>query len=135
MKKSFVLLFGLAAVSQVYAAGTDICGAQTSAGNATAAVAAGTGNFVVTAFTPKCSANTYVAYEQNATVFAVGSASSKGKTVFKGSTNGGGVTASGSCAASPCLASDATGVTAAFLSASTGTGGGTTTTTTTTTPP
>jgi hypothetical protein len=121
MKNTFVLLFGIAAFSQAFAAGTDICGGQPTAHDATAAVVASTDAapaFVVNAFTPKCSANVYLAYEQDATAFAVGAASAKGKNVFSGSTNGGGVTSTAACAAATCAASDATGATADRLAGS-----------------
>lgn len=117
MKKIFVLLIGFAAFSQAFAAGTDICGGTAGAHDATAAVAAGTGKFVATAFTPKCSSNVFLAYEQDATVFAVGAASAKGKNVFSGSTNGGGVTTTTKCAAATCATGDATGATTSLITA------------------
>jgi len=116
MKKIFVLLFGLA-VSPVFAAGTDICGGTSGAHDATAAVA--TGGFVVTAFTPKCSSNTFVAYEQNAVAFVVASASSKGKTVFTGSSGGGGVKSAAGCTGGICTSAQVTGSTASVLALAT----------------
>jgi len=72
------------------------------AGNAVAAVAAGT-DFVKVAFTPKCSANVLLqGNDLSATVYLVASASLKGKTTFNGSSVGGAVTKSGTCSASPC---------------------------------
>jgi hypothetical protein len=87
-----------------------ICNAATAAGNGTG-VAIGTGtdnNFVKTAFTPKCSANTFVVGEDGGTYFRTGSASQKGKNRFAGSSAGGGVAAAGSCSGTACAASDAT---------------------------
>ena len=115
MKKLFVLLFGVAAISQAFATGTDICGGTAGAHNATAAVASGTGKFVATGFTPKCSSNVFLAYEQDAVAFAVAGASAKGKNVFSGSTNGGGVTSTAACAAAACVTGDVTGATNAKL--------------------
>jgi hypothetical protein len=113
MKKIFVLLFGLVAASQAFAAGTITC----ANGTATA-VALVANSFAVQAFTPKCSANVQAAYEQNSIAFVVAGTSTKGKNKFVGSTGGGGITGS-ACAASPCAASDATGSTAAALALAT----------------
>ncbi|MCP5228347.1 hypothetical protein [Accumulibacter sp.] len=69
-------------------------------------VAAGT-DFVKVAFTPKCSANVILTGEDvSATVYKVGSASLKGKTIFAGSSLGGSVGNVGTCAASPCTSSE-----------------------------
>lgn len=65
--------------------------------------------FVRVGFTPKCSANTLVDYEDQTTNFAVAAGSKKGKSTFIGSTAGGGVAKSADCAASSgCVASDIT---------------------------
>jgi hypothetical protein len=119
MKKIFVVLFGLATAGQVFAAGTDICGGTAGAHDATAAVAAGGTNFVVTSFTPKCSSNTFVAYEQNQVAFVVAAASAKGKNIFTGTTGGGGVKQAAACTGGICTTASATGATAAVLAAST----------------
>jgi hypothetical protein len=89
---------------------TNLCTGASAAGNGTAvtANAATDQNFVKTGFTPKCSANTFVSGEDGGTYYRVGSASSKGKNRFAGSSAGGGVAAAGSCAASGCAAGDAT---------------------------
>lgn len=87
-----------------------ICNAANAAGSGTG-VATGSAtdnNFVKTAFTPKCSANTIVVGEDGGTYFRTGSASSKGKNRFAGSSAGGGVAASGSCGGTACAISDAT---------------------------
>ncbi len=47
--------------------------------------------FVTTGFTPRCSANTQVDFQQNASAAAVGAASSKGNQAFGGHSNGGAV--------------------------------------------
>lgn len=63
--------------------------------------------FVRVTFTPKCSANTLVDYEDQTTNFAVAAGSLKGKATFIGSTAGGGVAKSADCAAaSGCVAAD-----------------------------
>ena len=64
-------------------------------------------NFVKQDFTPKCSANVLLAGDEvSATLFAVGSASIKGRTRFAGSTAGGTVGNVGVCGADPCAAGD-----------------------------
>lgn len=76
------------------------------AGNASVSFASGT-NFVKVGFTPKCSANVLLAGDEvSATLFAVGSASIKGRTRFAGSTAGGTVGNVGVCGADPCAAGD-----------------------------
>lgn len=62
--------------------------------------------FVVTSFTPKCSANTEVEGDQDASGFWGASASTKGKTYFGGHTAGGAVKALKECDKGTC----ATGV-------------------------
>lgn len=91
-----------------------------TAGNGTAATTQ-TSGFVKTVFTPKCSANTLVYGSDSDTYYRVGSASTKGKTTFAGSSNGGGVVAAGSCAASTgCVASEAgtTAITSTYAATS-----------------
>lgn len=79
-----------AAQAQATGANGDVCAAPTAA---TSGTAMGVSTyFVKAAFTPKCSANVYMSFQQTATAFGVGSGSAKGKTAFKGNTAGGGVT-------------------------------------------
>ena len=121
MKKIFVLLFGLLAAGQVFAqaAGNTCTAAATSADGAIITViGVGTPSFVVVPFTPKCSANTFVSFEQNAVAFVVGSASSKGKNAFLGSSGGGGVSGQ-KCAGVTCIQTDATSRLAAALALAT----------------
>jgi hypothetical protein len=82
-------------------------GSPTSVG--TASITSAT-EFVKVAFTPKCSSNTHVTGSDSTTYYRVGSASTKGKTSFAGSSMGGGVVAAGLCAATGnvCAVSDAT---------------------------
>lgn len=71
-----------------------------------AQVTAGT-DFVKVAFTPKCSANVMLqGNDASSTLYLVGSASVKGKSTFNGSSAGGSVGVAGTCAASPCTASE-----------------------------
>lgn len=58
-------------------------------------ITAGTTLFVKTAFSPKCSANVTVDVVDSTTSLSVKSASSKGKTYFGGTTEGGGISACG----------------------------------------
>lgn len=47
--------------------------------------------FVLTGFTPRCSTNTQVSFEEDANAAAVGAASTKGNQSFGGHSNGGAV--------------------------------------------
>lgn len=106
MKKTLILSFvAMSAVSAGVNA-TVICSAPTTSGNGTA-ITAGT-NFVKVDFTPKCSANVHMAHSENQVAVGVASGSSKGKNVFSGSTNGGGVKPSGSCTSGCNNTSDVT---------------------------
>jgi hypothetical protein len=81
-------------------------------------VADSTTQFVKTGFTPKCSANTTVGFDQGANAAAVGAVSSKGNQIFSGHTQGGAVTklaTGGDCAATGCTATNATDASAAAL--------------------
>ncbi len=81
-----------------------------TAGASTVSATAATSNFVKVSFTPKCSANVHlVGNDVSATEYKVGSASSKGKSRFAGSSAGGSVTGT-DCTGTGgvCAASDAT---------------------------
>ena len=118
MKKILVLLFGLAA-GQVLAAGTEICGGTAGGHDATAAIPVVATSFVVQAFTPKCSSNTFVAWEQNQIAFSVAAASAKGKNLFGGTTGGGAVQSYNACAGGICTSAQVTGATAGPLALAT----------------
>ncbi len=109
MKKISVLMFGLLCAGHVFAQATlDTCtGLAGSTNGAPVEPISGAASFVVKGFTPKCSSNVYASIAQNAVAFVVGSASSKGKNRFRGSTGGGGV-AGESCTGVTCVAGDAT---------------------------
>lgn len=114
MKKVFVLLFGVLAAGQVFAAATAACtngGATLVPGNAA--------NFLRVDILPKCSNNVNMQYDQTANGFAVGANSSKGKFNFFGNTGGGAVAPSGVCAdATPCDSTKlGTGLSAALAAA------------------
>ena len=118
MKKStYIALFLYGLSSAAFAAGTAVCTSPSSSGNGSAQVEAGSDKFVKMAFTPKCSANVYMAYEQDAVNFAAAAGSSRGKNVYGGHTGGGGVAATGTICANGCTANHATEATAALLSA------------------
>lgn len=107
MKKIILTsVVAIAAVSSMNANATSgsVCAAPTAAQNGTAPT---TGSFIKTAFTPKCSANVYLVGDDQNTYYGAGSASSKGKNIFQGSTAGGGVAASGSCATTGCTSTNA----------------------------
>lgn len=129
MKKVLVLMTGLLAASTVFAASASVCNAPTAASDGTAisgttgftAAAGGTTGFVINTFTPKCSANVYAAIEQSEIAAAVASGSKKGKNLFSGSTNGGGVKPSGTTYANGVASSDTTSaVTTALAAGSSG---------------
>lgn len=65
--------------------------------------------FVLTPFTPKCSANVTVVGIDATSYYAVGAVSAKGKSSFRGSTAGGGVIPNALCSvAGACDAGEAT---------------------------
>lgn len=110
MKKIIIAslaLTGALGSLNVSAANTDICD---GAGVATAPQYNQSGNFMVSAIAPKCSANVYVKGGDgtNGSFYSVGSASKKGKTPFAGTTNGGSVGPGAACAvAGGCTADEA----------------------------
>lgn len=100
----------LASVSS-FADEKTICTAASSAtsGEAPAAGTPGT-HFMMTAISPKCSANVHLSGKDGTggAWYAVGSASAKGKTSFKGNTNGGAVQFSANCTRpGACVLTDA----------------------------
>ena len=86
-KKQFIhaAVLGGALVVSLNAGAATICSG--TAGSGTSVV---TGTFVKAGFTPKCSANTLVA-GTDGTDYGVKGLSSKGKSIYGGSTAGGGV--------------------------------------------
>ncbi|MFY9327791.1 MAG: hypothetical protein WAO76_07205 [Georgfuchsia sp.] len=92
--------------SAVFAADIDVCEGSTTA--TTGTEFPGDSEFVVSSFTPQCSANVFLSSGDSSTAIWVGSASAKGKTAFRGGSEGGGVSAfDTACASSGCTASDA----------------------------
>ena len=89
--KKFILIAAFAAFPVAsMAATTTACAA--GAGTAIASDATGA-SFVRVGFTPVCSANIIVRFDQNNTVLWGGAGSTKGKNAFRGSTDGGSVKA------------------------------------------
>ncbi|MDO8786507.1 MAG: hypothetical protein Q7J42_00330 [Sulfuritalea sp.] len=109
--KKLIIAMSLCVVSSASMAASVCTG---TAGSGTQVSPASTPEFVKTAFTPKCSANTTVDFVENATTAAAGAISSKGNQVFKGHTNGGAV-AGTACAAAACVAGEAATASAAAL--------------------
>lgn len=109
MKK--IILASVVAVAAVSSMNANASGSQVicaapsaaAAGNSILVTAAA---FIKTSFTPKCSANVYLHGYDADTFYGTGAASSKGKNIFMGSTGGGGVVASGSCATTGCTAAN-----------------------------
>lgn len=91
---------GLVASLNVHAATTTICDGTAAHSGAVPASGTAGSNFMVNAIAPKCSANVFLSGMDgtNGAWYAVGSASSKGKNTFKGSTNGGSVARHADCA-------------------------------------
>lgn len=110
-------VLAVAAVTSLNANAVAVCSGVGAGDGAQFVGATNSTNFVKTTFTPKCSANVYMAGEEtSATVFRVGSASLKGKNKFGGSTVGGSVGNMGVCTATPCGTGDATAALAAASS-------------------
>ena len=107
----FTLLGSAGAYAQSNA--TDqFCNGAVGGGNAITAATVSSPGFVVTAFTPKCSSNVVLNGQDNSTYYSVASASLKGKTIFIGSSAGGGVRAQAAACtgtAGACVAGDVTG--------------------------
>lgn len=104
-----------AAISSMNAANAatagQVCSGPTTASNGSFTVdTSATNEFVKVAFTPKCSANVIMQYSSNATSLGVVAASGKGKTLFGGGTNGGGVSVVNLCSGTnnACSTSDVT---------------------------
>ncbi|MBK7899130.1 MAG: hypothetical protein KA603_14220 [Azonexus sp.] len=122
MKKEILALgFGLvtvlAASTGANAATNGAVCAGGAAGNGTA-VTSDASTFVKVGFTPKCSANVHMAFDQDGVALGVSSGSAKGKFTFSGNTNGGAVKAGAQCSAG-CTTSDVSTTTAtAALNAS-----------------
>lgn len=86
-----------------------VCAAPTSAGTGSITVdTSATNEMVVNAFTPKCSANVHLVYDQGKSYFRVGSVSSAGGRSFRGSTAGGSVTSNATCSGTSCNSAAAT---------------------------
>lgn len=98
-----------------------VCAAPTSAGNGTLSVnTSATDEMVVNSFTPKCSANVHMTFDQGKSYFRVGSVSSAGGRSFRGSTAGGSVTSDATCTGTGC---SSTAANAAMTSTSNPTAG------------
>lgn len=92
MKKIILGATLLAAATSAMA--TNVC---TGATTATGVAVATAGSFIVKAFTQQCSAKVFLNYAETATAVGVASASLGGKSIFVGSSNGGGVTRNSDC--------------------------------------
>lgn len=80
-----------------------VCAAPTSASSGNISVNTNaTDEMVVNQFTPKCSANVHLVFDQGKSYFRVGSVSSAGGRSFRGSTAGGSVTSSATCVGTGC---------------------------------
>ncbi len=117
MKKTILVVALCVASSATWAA--TLC--TTGTGTAHTVVA---NMFVKVTFTPKCSANTSVAFLESANTAAVGAISTKGNQIFSGHSNGGsvglraGTSSCGLTAATACAAGDASTAATDALAAS-----------------
>jgi hypothetical protein len=90
-------VLAVAAISSLSANAANICTGGVAGDGAP--VTSGANAFVKVAFTPKCSANVFLSGEDvSPTVYKVGAASVKGKSIFAGSSLGGAVGNVGECA-------------------------------------
>jgi hypothetical protein len=91
-----------------------VCNAASPAANGTFATDTSvTTEFVKVAFTPKCSANVHMHSTQNPNSIGVASGSTKGKNLFGGGSNSGGVVNKGTCPTGGCTATEAGGTNSA----------------------
>jgi hypothetical protein len=109
MKKYLEIAVGamavVGAVASTPALAVDVCSG--SASGASYNMTTSSTSFVSIPFTGKCSANVFLSYSDSQTVMAAGAASKKGKNVFAGHTNGGGVRPTGTiCPATGCTATE-----------------------------
>ena len=121
MKKiAYVSILALGVLASAEASALQICSGTAGDGVLTGLSGTAGTNFIMTAFTPKCSNNVFLnAQDINGGAgVAVGSASRKGKTRFGGSTNGGGMTAGLACTqAGACTDTDSTTALSAAVTA------------------
>ena len=88
MKKIFLVASLLAISSVSYA--EQVCSGTAGPGTAVPADSSGD-SFIMQGFTPRCSSNVSLDYEQTATAVGVGAVSSKGGNTYSGNTEGGAV--------------------------------------------
>ncbi len=99
MKKALILSVLAAAAVSPMANATAVCdGAAPGVSKSVSANSL----FVLVGFQTQCSSNVYSNYTESPTAFGVVAGSKKGKNLFGGSTNGGGVRQVSSCAATGC---------------------------------
>ena len=98
MKKEFLVgLIAAAAATGAMAqsaAALQICSGGAAGNGVQVTGTAGT-NFVIVNFTPKCSTNVVLYGQDNTTYYSVAGGSTKGQTIFIGSSAGGGVKSNG----------------------------------------
>lgn len=109
MIKHIITAASLSLIASVAFAAPNLCTGSTSAGSGSAWTVPTPAKFVVTTFTPKCSASVFVEGAEDTTRFWGSSGSAKGKTTFIGNTAGGAVTSSTACDATGCTAANVTG--------------------------
>lgn len=120
--KNLLMAFALAGLSGAsFAALTgNACTGTAAAGKYTFTAATDSSEFVKRDFAAQCSANVNLSFNQSAVALGVASASSKGKTYFSGSSEGGAVTRVADCPSTGCKLSELPdkAMTAAGVSAS-----------------
>ena len=123
---SVVTVTAVSAMNNAAAVVVSACSGGAAAGYSWTVVTATDQNFVNQPFNGRCSANVFLVGDDNGAYFRVGAASAKGKSVFVGSSMGGGVTPLTTvCSATGCVSADvSSGVTHGLSGDSTGTGTG-----------
>jgi hypothetical protein len=111
MKKIILAAVTIAAAAasiNAQAATAAVCSGGAGSSQTVTSIASAATSFVKTGFTPKCSNNVILQYEDFTTYMKVGGASVKGKNAFAGSSMGGAVSVSASCQATGCTLTDVT---------------------------
>lgn len=108
-----VALFAVSTLAQATPACT---GATAGTGTPVAGTTDGT-MFIIQGFTPRCSTNVFLDWEQSARAVGVGAASSKGGSVYSGNSEGGAVGGADCGASKRCSGTEAAGAATTALTA------------------
>lgn len=109
-----IALFAVSGFAQAVTTGP-VCTGTAGAGTAVTDGTAGT-HFILKGFTPRCSTNVSLSFNQSSSAVGVASASSKGSAYFMGNSEGGAVRGT-DCANKRCTGEEAAGKVADALTA------------------